>query len=284
MLHRRHGGDAARQREVLAQLYPLRDRVLSRLDIGEGTVLLDVGCGDGLIGFGALAAAPSTNVIFSDVSQDLLDHTAAVAREMDLLDRCRFVRASADDLSSIEPASVDAVAARAVLVYVADKARAFTEFHRVLKPRGCLSIFEPIKRFGEPQPAHQFWGYDVTPIMAIAAKVKAVYRRVQPLDADPMMNFDERNLIACATGAGFRHVHLDFQVDIKPLGDLPRWHMTWETFFRSAGNPKVPTLEEAVAQALTPDESRTFQDYMRRLVETKSGNYIAAAAHLSARK
>ena len=59
--------------EVLSRyLYPLRDKVLSHTLLGEGEVLLDVGCGDGLIGFGALDKVKTSQVIFSDISQDLL--------------------------------------------------------------------------------------------------------------------------------------------------------------------------------------------------------------------
>ena len=39
---------------------------------------------------------------------------------------------------------VDVVVARSVLIDVADKARAATEFHRVLRPSGRVSLYEPI--------------------------------------------------------------------------------------------------------------------------------------------
>jgi len=61
-----------------------------------------------------------------------------------VLGRCEFVHASAEDLSVLEDASVDVVTTRSVLIYVPDKRRTFEEFHRVLKPGGRLSIFEPI--------------------------------------------------------------------------------------------------------------------------------------------
>jgi arsenite methyltransferase len=57
------------------------------------------------------------------------------------------------------------VTTRSVLIYVKDKRRAaFEELHRVLKPGGRLSIFEPINNFTYPEPPHLFGGSDVTPV------------------------------------------------------------------------------------------------------------------------
>jgi ubiquinone/menaquinone biosynthesis C-methylase UbiE len=101
---------------------------------------------------------------------------------MGLLDRCQFLLAPAEDLSVLEDASVDVVTTRSVLIYVSAKQQAFSEFYRVLKPGGRLSIFEPINRFGmdiSEQP-HCFAGYDVTPVIDIAQKVKALYHKLPP--------------------------------------------------------------------------------------------------------
>jgi len=35
----------------------------------------------------------------------------------------------------------------------------------------------------------------------LSSKVKAVYQRIQPLETDPMMNFDERDLMEFAERA-----------------------------------------------------------------------------------
>ena len=64
------------------------------------------------------------------------------------------------------------------------------------QPGGRLSIFEPINRFAFPESADRFEGYDVTPVVEIAEKLKEVYERIQPSGLDPMGDFDERDLIA----------------------------------------------------------------------------------------
>jgi arsenite methyltransferase len=67
-------------------------------------------------------------------------HARSIAQEIEVLHRCEFLRASADDFSSLAAASVDAVTTRSVLIFVSAKQQAFKEFHRVLKPKGRLSI------------------------------------------------------------------------------------------------------------------------------------------------
>jgi ubiquinone/menaquinone biosynthesis C-methylase UbiE len=106
-----------------------------------------------------------------------------------VLDRCEFVRASAEDLSVLEDASVDVVTTRSVLIYVPDKRRTFEGFHRVLKPGGRLSIFEPIINFTYPETSHLFGGSDVTPVADLAERVKAVYASGQPSEESPMLDF-----------------------------------------------------------------------------------------------
>lgn len=280
LLHRRFSGDQSAMQEALTKfLYPVRDKVLSHANLGEGETLLDVGCGDGLIAFGALEKVSTSRVIFSDISQDLLDYSQSLAREMNLLERCQFLNASADDLSSITDASVDVVTTRSVLIYVSAKQQAFNEFWRVLKPSGRLSIFEPINRFAFPEPPGLFLGYDVKPIMEIAGKVEGLYQSIQPPDTDPMTDFDERDLVRLAEQAGFKEIHLELQIEIKP----PE-HGDWERLINIAGNPKIPTLEEAMHQVLTPEETEIFVNHLRPLVEAKQGVRRSAVAYLWAVK
>ncbi|MFI7280175.1 class I SAM-dependent methyltransferase [Micromonospora chersina] len=133
--------------QLRLELAAFRDGVLEEAGLAAGDVVLDVGWGTGLIGFGALdRLGPDGRVIFSDVSLDVLDECRRTASGDG---RCSFVVASANDLAGIAEASVDVVTTRSLLIYSDRKASAFAEFFRVLRPGGRSSLFEPINRFVE---------------------------------------------------------------------------------------------------------------------------------------
>jgi arsenite methyltransferase len=280
LLKRRYGGNVRQTKAMMRYLCPVRNKVLRHARLKEGETLLDVGCGDGLIGFGALEKTASARVVFSDISEDLLSHARSIAENTGVLDRCEFTRAAAEDLSVIAGGSVDVVTTRSVLIYVSLKQQALCEFYRVLKPGGRLSIFEPINRPGYPERPDSFGGYDVSAVAAIAQKVKAVYEQIQPPESDPMIDFDERDLFRFAHQAGFGKVHLELQVKLGPQDTA----MDWNTMLRVAANPKVPTLEEAMEQALSPAEREVFVAHLRPLVEAGGGTIRSAVAYLWAVK
>ena len=139
LAERRCGGDRAYEAEMLEELAEARDRVLDHAALQAGETLLDVGCGDGLIAFGALERGAAL-AIFSDISQDLLDRCTALAKERGLAGRSQFALTGADDLSVIADESVDVVTTRSVLIYVERKQTALAEFFRVLRPGGRVSL------------------------------------------------------------------------------------------------------------------------------------------------
>jgi ubiquinone/menaquinone biosynthesis C-methylase UbiE len=265
--------------------------VLDRAALQPGDVVLDVGCGDGLIGFGAVdRVGPDGQVIFSDISADLIARCRATDENFPspsgggqgggaLRDRCRFVVNSADDLRDISDRSVDVVTTRSVLIYVDRKDRAFAEFFRVLRPGGRISIGEPINRFSCPEPRGRFLGYDVMPVVEIADKLEAFFDREERPKISAMMDFDERDLVAIAERSGFAELHLDLQADIK--SPHPQ---DWTRFVQTAGNPLSPTLEEAMDAALTPTERDRFTAHLQPLVESGTGIQRRAFAYLTARK
>ncbi len=278
LLQKRHGGDIEMQKTMLTFLEQVRDKVLQNAKILEGNTVLDVGTGDGLIAFGALdRVRKQGKVIFNDISQDLLDHCRSLAEELGVVDRCQFLKSSTDNLAGCDVAAVDVVTVRSVLIYVEAKQSAFKEFYRVLKPGGRLSIFEPINRFGH-NPANIFRGYNVAPIIGIVGKISTIYSSLQPA-TDPMLDFDERDLFSMSEKAGFSEIHLELHADMSSITAVK-----WETMLRMAGNPRIPTLEEAMKQALTDEEIEIFTNHLRPQVETGQGIGKSAAAYLWALK
>ena len=264
---------------MLETLCQWRDEILDKAQLKPGETLLDVGAGDGLVAFGALDRLDrSGRVIFSDVSQDLLDHCREAAAAEGLLDQCSFVWASADSLGCMADASVDVVTTRSVLIYVKDKAAALREFYRVLRPGGRVSVFEPINRL--MYDPDRFFGYDTRPVAALADKVNAVYEAIQPHDSDPMGDFDERDLVRYAENAGFPEISLDLRLNLKPTIQP----CAWETFLRTSGNPLIPPLGEVMEQVFSAEESAAFTAFLKPLVESGHGQERAALAYLTAVK
>jgi arsenite methyltransferase len=278
LLDTRFGGDpAARERLLTEHLYPVRDTVLDKAELQPGDTVLDVGTGDGLIAFGALERlGPSGHVVFSDISQDLLDHCRSAAAAEGLLDRCRFVLASADSLDGIADAAVDVVTTRSVLIYVKDKEQALREFYRVLRPGGRISVFEPINVL--MRDPDRLLGYDSTPVKPLAAKLKAFYDSVRPPGANPMLDFDERDLVRYAERAGFADIGLELRVTVKN-GKRP---VPWDRALRMSGNPLVPPLGEVLDRVLTPQEIAEFTAHLKPLVESGTGRERQAHAYLVA--
>lgn len=273
---RRSGGDATVEAKFLEELAVVRNRVLDNAALAPGETLLDVGCGNGLIAFGALERE-AAEVVFADISEPLLEDCRTLAADADVLDRCRFVSASADDLGAIADASVDVVTTRSVLIYVEDKERAFREFHRVLRTGGRISLFEPINRFGMKERRCTL-GYDLREAQELMQRVLDKYVELQP-ETDPMVDFDERDLLGLAERAGFFPITLDYRATIEP--PEPR---NWEAFLRSSFNPKIPTLEEAMADTLTEEERDRLVAELRPAVEAGLGVWPMGTAYLWAAK
>ena len=272
LLERRHGGDPERLGEMLEHLGRTRDRVLDNAALGPDDVVLDAGCGDGLIAFGALERGVG-KVIFSDISADLLDVCRGIAAGDE---RCEFVLGSLEALP-LSNESVDVATTRSVLIYVEDKRRALGELYRVLRPGGRLSIFEPINSFEFPQPENRFAHWDVRPVAELSNRMKQWYREKVP--DTTLLDFDERDLLRWAEELGFAEIALDYQVRIEPQRRVG----SWESYERSSGNPLAPTLREAAEAALGADAER-FLGHLRAEHEAGRGTDRYAVAYLRAVK
>lgn len=259
---------------MLERLQIVRDKVLDRANVVQGDVVLDVGCGEGLLGFGALERG-AERAIFCDISEDLLSVCRAAAAELGFADRCSFVRAAAEDLGELPDDGVSVVTTRSVLIYVAEKDQAVEEFFRVLRPGGRMSVFEPINRFGlRGDDALRFWTYPGDGLEELAARIHAIYEEIQP-ESDPMLDFDERDLLRLAEEAGFFPLELELRGEVRQTEP-----QSFDVFLHSSGNPKIPTFAEAMDRALTAEERERVTNHLRPLVEAGGGVWRIAHAYL----
>ena len=274
---RRHGGDERTRVAIVHDNEAIRDWVLERAAIEAGDVVLDIGCGDGLIALEALRHVGDDGaVIFDDISEELLDRCRAVAGDDA---RCRFLNASVTELPLADN-SVDVVTGRAVLIYVAEKQRAFDELHRVLRPGGRLSLYEPLNSFGYPEGSDTFWGFPVGDLEPLTEKVRDVWRSIDLPEYASMHDWSERDLLGWVKQAGFSRVRYDATFVVTPSAPVE----DFDARIRRAGNPLVPSIEEAIEQALTPEEAETLLAWFRPRMEAGGGLQYEAEGYLTAVK
>jgi ubiquinone/menaquinone biosynthesis C-methylase UbiE len=274
LLTERFGGSADLQRQTMAWLEPVRDRVLDGAQVQPTDTILDVGCGDGLLGFTGLDRAE--RVIFSDISLDLLDRCRRVAEATEASDRCEFVQSALPALAGIEDAVADAVVLRSVLIYVSDKATAFDHLYRVLRPGGRLSLFEPINRFGHPEPPDRLWGFDVTGLESLAERVHAAGRSQN--EHSTLLDFDERDLLRWAERAGFDDLNLTYEASVGPERTDG---LDLDTFLRMSPNPTMPTLGEILDRALAEGDRHRLQQRFAEQLHSGGRRMSFARAYLT---
>jgi arsenite methyltransferase len=170
-----------------------------------------------------------------------------------------------------------------VLIYVAEKAQAFRELFRVLRPGGRLSIFEPINRFGMEERRTDFGFASVAGVEDLLERIVAAFMQgEQQGGLQGMVDFDERDLIAHAEAAGFVDIRLTLlaEVTTEPMLET----RDWDVFLRSSPNPLAPTFGEALDAALSPAERARLEAVIRPQVEQGLGRTRIARAYLNARK
>lgn len=265
----RFGGDQKAAEAQMRMLTGVRDVLLKKGGLADGKVVLDVGAGEGMIGFGALEKVGETGrVIFTDISEALVEFTRKAAEQMGVQDRCSFIKAGAEDLSAIESESVDLVTTRSVLIYVDDKQRAFGEFYRVLKPGGRSALFEPIddRRMTEFSDYWRKKAWDdsaspaTAPIKDLLDRWWGYWQSSNVNEA--MTNFSERDLMQMSVEAGFAAVHIQLFLNAWPMPPGQ-----WETWMNSSGNPLIPTNGEVMRRIFNAEEQELLEQHLRPIVE-----------------
>jgi ubiquinone/menaquinone biosynthesis C-methylase UbiE len=288
LLHQRHGDDPDYESVVRDMIAEYRDRVLRGAKLASGMTLLDVGAGDGLIAFGALQqVSQPLSVILTDISAPLLLHAERISSDLGFRDCCSFIQSSAETLLGVADRSADALTSRAVFAYLQDKPLAAASFLRVLKPGGRVSLCEPIGQDAavqltaltnilRSQPVNVG-----TPYFALLQRCRALQMpsTLEGIQANPLTNFSERDLIQIFRTAGFVNIHMELHMDIKAGPAMP-----WSTFLKIAPRPGAPSLLDICEQHLSAPEIALLERGMKTDVENGTLVGQSATAYLTAEK
>jgi len=288
LLHARHGDDLGVAKNMRPEIEQYADRVLDAAQLAPGMRLADIGACEGLIAFKAIERiGPTLSVLLTDVSAPMLRHAESVARQRQLHDQCSFLLCSGDRLDGVADASVDVVACRAALAYVADKNAALREFRRVLKPGGRISVAEPVLqdeafmanalRNAVSQPgAHS---QDRFQHLLHRWKAAQYPDTLEAIAANPLVNFSERNLFEMTRSAGFVDIHLELHIDQRQA--VVR---SWDAFLQTSPHPLAPPTSAILADKFTPEERALFEKRMRPSVESHYAVSITRVVYLNATK
>jgi arsenite methyltransferase len=288
LLHVRHGGDPAHSREMRGRLEYYADRVLDGAQPGAGMTLADIGAGEGLIAFRAIErVGPLLRTILTDISTPMLQHAEALAISRGVRGQCVFHQCSADNLRAVRDGSVDIVATRAVLAYVADKRAALREFHRILKPGGRITLAEPIlrdealavsalKTIIDNRPAG-----DLEPVLPLLHRWRAAQfpDTLEKIAKSPITNYTERDLVYLAQATGFADIHMEFHIDLLPFSVT-----SWEVVLDSSPHPWAKPLSALLAEQFTVEERRILEQALRQALDAPNSVAIERIAYLTATK
>lgn len=138
-----NGDLAERYDQISDAQYMLGRHLIERMGVGEGDVVLDIGCGTGRLALSVSeTVGPSGKVMGVDPSPHRIEvanrKTSGGSRT-----NLRFSIGAAEDLSLFPDASFDGVYLSSVLHWVGDKEKALAEAYRVLRPGGHVGITMP---------------------------------------------------------------------------------------------------------------------------------------------
>ena len=288
LLQGRSAGDTDHEVIVQSMTAAYADRVIDGAFLRPRMRLLDIGSGQGLVSFRAVErTGPDLHVTLSDISAPLLRRAEAIAKSKGINTQCAFVECSAENLKPIKDKSMDAVVTRSSLAYVSDKAAAFRECYRVLRPGGRLSIGEPIFRDDALTTLALANRIKLGNLIGIEEVLPLIHRwraaqfpdTSEKIQANSLTNYSERDLLRFAQLAGFEELHLELHISI-----IKSIRTSWVSFLKSSPHPLAPSLHAIMTNQFTAEEKKALELAIRPSVENPNSVSTDRMAYLTAYK
>jgi len=174
---------------------------------------LEIGCGTGYFTLNLIQAGVVRDAVCTDISPGMLSVLRANARRLGL--SVSTVVSDAEDLPFAD-ASFDLVFGHAVLHHLPSLERAFSEFHRVLRPGGTLAFAGEPSRYGDRLAAlPKRAALEAAPLWRWAMRARAAADPGGHGEADPRLEqvvdvhaFTPGGMARVARGAGFERVRV----------------------------------------------------------------------------
>jgi arsenite methyltransferase len=240
--------------EELAVLARTRDTVLDNARLAPGDRVVDVGAGTGLLTLGALDRIGEDGVVYAvDPSPDALDELRAHVNRPGI-----WYAVGKAEVLPLPDAFADAVVTRSVLIYVDDLAETARELYRILRPRGRLSLFEPLNRYGTYISKTVAWPDDLPE--RVGAEEDAYMNR-----STGLVSLDEEQLEGNLEQAGFRSIDADVREEFEEWTVTPTSIDARLDAVPAAGEQ---SLRQRWQQAFEPDELARLVAHLQGLAGT----------------
>lgn len=260
--------DETQVTQTLNWLSLVRDAVLENADIKPFDTVIDIGTGTGLLGFGALERLDENgSVIFSDKFEDCLLECKKLLDTMSVAPQFSFLPSGCEKMD-LPSDSVDKALMRSVLVHILDKQTAINEIHRILKPAGVFSAFEPVirsnTRYYELISPDKISDYN---------DFKKAEMEFMSSSEDSLTNFDENTLEENLKVAGFATVDLNVQ---SAESTYVVQQNTVESWFDAPPSPGKASMKQ---KFLTYFDESKVNNYIQEVKADLSGKQISVKAN-----
>jgi ubiquinone/menaquinone biosynthesis C-methylase UbiE len=262
-----------RMRRSLARV---RNRVLREARLRPGERVVDLGAGTGLLALEARRRVKGSGyVVAVDVSADALSECR---RQAGSAENVALLACVVGDALHIPLASesVDVVMTRSVLIYLADKQAGVRELYRVLKPKGRVSIFEPINEVSAQVRSRMIASGFYDELQPEWGEIRKYYDAHAEDWWGTLVGWDERELVGWFEAAGFSLVNMSYELMAGGRAQRPR-KPDIAAGIRGRPNPNTPSYEEVARQVLG-DRADSYLDRYARFLVNRGGPKAASAS------